>query len=212
MMALLLTVDTSSELCSVALAGTGSLMEDTRKVDRKHNEALLGMLDGLFRRAGVAATEVDGIAFNAGPGSFTGGRIACSAAQAIGYAADARLLPVRSSELLAEHAFSNGAQQVCTSVRSRGVLYYLAEYDARDGCVSTDLLCEAPPSWWRDGASLAGAVPPWLPASYQPVEADPSPASTMVSIADRAWVAGRFVAPEQALPVYVSGDDPWRGA
>jgi tRNA threonylcarbamoyladenosine biosynthesis protein TsaB len=81
-----LALDTSTEYCSVALWHDGAVIERCELAGQKHSELLIDMLDALLNDAGVKLAQVDGIAFGKGPGSFTGVRIACGAAQGLAYA------------------------------------------------------------------------------------------------------------------------------
>ena len=213
----LLALDTSGALCAVALLLGDRLLQDTRKVERKHNEVLLPMLDGLFAEAGLRPTAVSGVAFAAGPGSFTGVRLAASAAQAVALAASAVVLPVRNSERLAEHAQTMGQQGVLTSTHSRADAYYLGHYaveldDAGETemvALRPDVLVHDAPDWAYPELAVAGDCPSWLPFARR-VPPDDAPARTLLRIAARGWRRGQFGKPETALPIYVEGDTPWR--
>ncbi len=204
----LLAIDTSSARCSLALALDDQVFEDTRTVSRKHNEVLLPMLDGLFSTAGCRPDRLQGVCFNAGPGSFTGVRLAAAAAQAVAFAADAGVAPIRSSALLAAWGHRQGVEQIVTSTRSRGQLYYLARYRQDIGCVNEDVLVESPPDWLAADAQIVGDRPPWLESACLLETTDPSPARTLLDLARTV----DFLPPEQALPVYVQGDTPWKKA
>ncbi len=206
----LLAIDTAGERCSVALGAGDDVYQDSRVVRRSHNDVLLAMIDGLFAKAGLQPAVLDGVCFNGGPASFTGVRLAAAAAQAIGYATDALVAAIPSSEILAAHAFEQGLPCVVTSTRSRAVLYYLALYDRHGGCLQADTLVDAAPAWWASGLGVAGDVPPWLESSA-PVAIDVQPAVTLLHLGRTRWRNGGFGSPEQALPIYVRGDDPWRG-
>lgn len=168
------------------------------------------MIDGLIVSAGMRPASLDGVCFNAGPASFTGVRLAAAAAQAIGYATEALVAPVRSSEILAAHAAAQGLDTVVTCTRSRAMLYYLALYGPGGVCQQADALLDAAPTWWQPGMCVAGDPPPWLDVSAM-AGTDERPAVTLLGIGRIRWQAEGYGPPERALPVYVRGDDPWRG-
>ena len=90
----LLALETSTELCSVALWRDGRL-DALDALDAgagpRNSEVLLPMVEALLAAQGVARGDLDGIAFGAGPGAFTGLRVACGVAQGIAFGCD---LPV----------------------------------------------------------------------------------------------------------------------
>ena len=115
----LLALETSGALCSVAIWRGEERFEDTRNVERMHNQVLLEMLDQLTENAAVAPADFDVVAFGAGPGSFTGVRIAAAVAQSVALVADAVVVPVASSRAMIEASDLDSGKVVAVT-RSRG--------------------------------------------------------------------------------------------
>ena len=94
----LLALDCSTSSCSVALLdATGQQPHINRRSEqasRQHTQRLLPMVDELLADCGVSLRQLDAIAVGRGPGSFTGLRIALSAAQGLAYGADLPVMPV----------------------------------------------------------------------------------------------------------------------
>jgi tRNA threonylcarbamoyladenosine biosynthesis protein TsaB len=79
----------------------------------------------LLADAGLVMAQIDGIAFGAGPGSFTGLRLACGVAQGLAYGLDLPVLPVSTLEAL---ALGFGAGNVWTCLDARMNEVYSAAY------------------------------------------------------------------------------------
>src|SRR5258708_8581276 len=84
-------IETSGDWCSVALWRDAEIAALERLAPNRHSELALPMLEGLLKTSGLSAAQLDAVAFGAGPGSFTGLRIACALAHGL---ALARGLPV----------------------------------------------------------------------------------------------------------------------
>ena len=123
---LLLALDTSSEYCSVALYRDGAVTAREELAGQTHSRRLLPMLDALLRETGVAVAAFDGVAFGAGPGSFTGLRIACGVAQGLAFAHDLPVVAVPSLEALAQAA---GGPRVFCALDARMGEVYAAAYE-----------------------------------------------------------------------------------
>ncbi|MBI1942992.1 MAG: tRNA (adenosine(37)-N6)-threonylcarbamoyltransferase complex dimerization subunit type 1 TsaB [Betaproteobacteria bacterium] len=119
-------LETSTEWCSVALWLDGEIAGLEERAGNRHSELVLAMLESLFRQARVTASQLDAVAFGAGPGSFTGLRIACGVAQGL---ALARGLPVIGIPTLESLAEESGAARVvaCLDARMREVYYSALE-------------------------------------------------------------------------------------
>ncbi|MCK6430350.1 MAG: tRNA (adenosine(37)-N6)-threonylcarbamoyltransferase complex dimerization subunit type 1 TsaB, partial [Burkholderiaceae bacterium] len=118
---ILLAFDTATDVCSVALAIGGEIVESSETVGHAHSERLLPMIDALLAQRGLRLADCDAIAFGAGPGSFTGLRIACSVAQGLAWGAGKRVIPVGNLAALARRACDgrSAARRVVAAVDAR---------------------------------------------------------------------------------------------
>lgn len=121
-----LAIETSTELCSVALWQDGAITDKRENVGQKHSERLIAMLDELLKEAGVKLAQLDGIAFGAGPGSFTGVRIACGVTQGLALGAS---LPVIGICTLQAVAQGSGKDRVIAALDARMAEVYFAVYE-----------------------------------------------------------------------------------
>jgi tRNA threonylcarbamoyladenosine biosynthesis protein TsaB len=116
--------ETSTEWCSVALWRDGELSAIEQRAANRHGELALPMLERLLAAAGLKVADLEAIAFGAGPGSFTGLRIACGIAQGLAFARGLPVLGVSSLEAMAEEC---GAPRVVACLDARmGEVYYSA--------------------------------------------------------------------------------------
>jgi tRNA threonylcarbamoyladenosine biosynthesis protein TsaB len=79
-----LALDTSAASCSVALEGPGGRAVRVLPMTQGHSRHVLGQVDAVLSELAVLPSEIDAIGFGAGPGAFTGLRIACGIAQGLG--------------------------------------------------------------------------------------------------------------------------------
>jgi tRNA threonylcarbamoyladenosine biosynthesis protein TsaB len=96
----LLAIDTSTALGGVAACRDGQIVERRRRVTT-HSEMLLGMVDEVLAELGLPIAELDGVVCGAGPGSFTGLRIALATCKGLCFALARPLVLVSSLEALA---------------------------------------------------------------------------------------------------------------
>lgn len=105
---LLLALDTSGEVGSVAVARGGQVLARGMVLDRREQAArLVPVIHRVLEEAGLARQEVDGLVVGRGPGSFTGVRIAAATARGIAMALEC---PVWAWSSLAGAAASHGAE------------------------------------------------------------------------------------------------------
>ena len=212
----ILALDTSTEWCSVAVGDGNEWHCLDELAGQAHSERLLPMVREALAEAGWALSELDGIAFGAGPGSFTGVRIGCGVAQGLAFGADLPVLPVATLEALAQEAFRTRARQnVLTVLDARMREVYVAAY-ARVDDEWKEAMAPAvmPPSgvrcpsgnveWFGAGNGFAAYPALATDLSLAHVAADAYP--TALSIAELALprlAAGAGVPAADAAPMYV---------
>jgi tRNA threonylcarbamoyladenosine biosynthesis protein TsaB len=102
---LLLAVETSGRKGSVAVGeGEKPLAEMTFSGPMRHSAELFTCVEKILARIGSKITDVGLVSIAAGPGSFTGLRIAVTMAKMMALAADVKILPVNTMEVIAENA------------------------------------------------------------------------------------------------------------
>lgn len=153
----LLALDTSTEYCSAALWLDGELHAQRVNAGQLHSALLLPMIDALLRERNASLRELDGIAYGAGPGSFTGLRIACAVTQGLALGAD---LPVIGVSTLASIAEQVDAECVLTVLDARMAEVYWAAYRREASgwrCVSEPVLSAPDSVRVPDGSDWVGA-------------------------------------------------------
>lgn len=107
-MALILIIETSTEVCSVSLVKDGVLL-DLIESDEGQNHARLVTVfaQELFQRNSIVSSELNAVAVSKGPGSYTGLRIGVSTAKGICYASHIPLIAVGTLEAMAKHVSLN---------------------------------------------------------------------------------------------------------
>lgn len=199
--------DTSGEWCSVALWLDGELRAVERRADHRHGELVLPMLDELLGAARLAIADLQAVAFGAGPGSFTGLRIACGVAQGIAFARGLPVCGVSSLEAMAEEC---GAPRVVTSLDARmGEVYYAAleKQGARwreviaAQCVAPAAAPRPPGEGWVGcGSGFAAYGSLGLAAVYPEIHPG---AAAVARLAAPRLAAGEGVDAARAAPVYL---------
>lgn len=199
--------ETSTEWCSVALMRGGELSGLEARAGHGHSARVLPMLDRLLADAGLGLASLDAVAFGAGPGAFTGLRIACGVAQGIALARD---LPVIGVSTLAALAEESGAERVLACIDARMREVYFSALERRDGrwrevvpagCAApVDLPMPPGEGWIGCGNGFAAYGAMGLAAVFP--EVHPS-AMAVARLAAPRLAAGEGVDAALAQPVYV---------
>jgi tRNA threonylcarbamoyladenosine biosynthesis protein TsaB len=101
-MARILSLETSTSICSVALHERGALLALAEiKEPGAHAEKLLLLVDEVFEKAGLSFGDLDAVAVSQGPGSYTGLRIGVSTAKGIAYGLDIPLIGINTLQAMA---------------------------------------------------------------------------------------------------------------
>ncbi|NLI23516.1 MAG: tRNA (adenosine(37)-N6)-threonylcarbamoyltransferase complex dimerization subunit type 1 TsaB [Bacteroidales bacterium] len=96
-MARLLLIETTGDVCSVAIAENGNVLAVKEDYEKKSHAAVLTMLiQDLLTEVSLTIRDLQGICVSQGPGSYTGLRIGVSVAKGICYGAGLPLLAVNT--------------------------------------------------------------------------------------------------------------------
>lgn len=203
-------IETSGDACSVALWNDGAIAALEQRAPNRHSELVLPMLQHLFDRTSTGAARLEAVAFGAGPGSFTGLRVACGVAQGLAFARSLPVLGISSFEAMAQES---GAERVvaCLDARMREVYYAALE---RQGGVWREVVaaqCVAPGAatpppggrWLGCGGGFA-AYPGFLNDHLSSVKPEIGPGAVAIAaLAAPRLAAGEGVDAALALPTYL---------
>ena len=107
-MAVILVIETSTEVCSVALTIDGELTDLIEsKEGQNHARLVTVFAEELLRRNHVKPEELVAVAVSKGPGSYTGLRIGVSTAKGICFARHIPLIAVGTLEAMAKTVIRN---------------------------------------------------------------------------------------------------------
>ena len=214
----LLAIETSTESCSVALIHGDDVLARSELAPRRHAERVLPMTDELLAAAGIDKHALDAIAVGRGPGAFTGVRLAVSLAQGMALALDLPIVPVSSLAALALEAPHDGDAAILAVIDARMGEIYAASYRrAADGglvaldeervCTADALVLPQASAWQVVGTgwtTYRATLREKLGGEPRYEDGDRFPQAVHVAeIGAREFLAGRAVAPEKALPVYL---------
>jgi len=214
----ILALDTCTESCSAALLYEGEVFEQVEMTQRGHSDLILGMMDGLFRQAGASISAIDTVVFGRGPGSFTGVRVGVGVAQGIAFARDIPVIPVSTLLAVAQGAADKlDSDFIAVAMDARMGEIYCASYQRINGIVEllgSERVCPPEQFTPHSEQQWMGVGTGWgeyndvlrenFAASVVDVAVAHYPnAAVMIKLAKIEAEAGRMLAAEQALPVYL---------
>jgi tRNA threonylcarbamoyladenosine biosynthesis protein TsaB len=130
---LVLLIETSSTVCSVALArGNEILALREQNNGYTHAEVLGVYVDECLREAGKSTQDLDAVCVSKGPGSYTGLRIGVALAKGICYGAGKPLIAVNTLEAMADHESKKIDEGfLCPMIDARRMEVYTAVYSKK---------------------------------------------------------------------------------
>lgn len=134
MSVLLLHLETSTKVCSVALSLDGAVIGF---IDREgdgyiHGESLTLMIEELLEKQHFKLQDLQAISYSAGPGSYTGLRIGLSTAKGLCFALQIPLIAIPTHQNLLQIGLSNIAVKdgnIVCMLDARRMEVYLEVYD-----------------------------------------------------------------------------------
>lgn len=211
----LLAFDTSTEALAVAVQTPRQLAVWNGEGGAAASAQLLPRILGLLQQAGIELTQLQAIAFGAGPGAFTGLRTACAVAQGLGLGASLPLLPLDSLLIVAEGARRQDAADIDVVMDARMGEVYAGRYRCSGARWQTQRApalytlpalhrtWELAPPVCVAGSALQAFGERLRSGAAQRVEADADRAAALMRVAQQAWRDGGGIDAAAALPLYL---------
>lgn len=158
----ILAIETSHETGSIALLHGAQLLQRQLEGASQHSAQALAAIAALLAEAGLRPGELDAVAFGAGPGAFTGVRLACGIAQGLALGAGLGVAAVGSLDAIASQC--TAAQLLIATDARMGEIYcahFTLDDDGRphavDGphCIRPEELEILPGDWFGAGSGFA---------------------------------------------------------
>jgi tRNA threonylcarbamoyladenosine biosynthesis protein TsaB len=135
-MALILSIETATEVCSVALSLDGNVVAFKEAVgSNEHSAQLTLFIEQVMNEAGKILGAIDAIAVSMGPGSYTGLRIGVSTAKGLCFSLDKPMIAVstlKAMALSAKKAYPDlltADSLLCPMIDARRMEVFTALYD-----------------------------------------------------------------------------------
>jgi tRNA threonylcarbamoyladenosine biosynthesis protein TsaB len=229
-----LAIDASTEACSVALRFEDNVYSEFELCPQSHSIVLLPMIDRLLKQAGCKLSQLDGLIFGRGPGSFTGVRIGIGVAQGLAFSANLSVVGVSTLRTMAQQAFNDHQQRdVIATIDARMSEVYAGLYQVNAAGIMEEVLSEtvlAPKALAQYLTNGDSTPPTQIQTSYgvgtgwdaYPSELsllksnDGAPeilfphALALLEIGQYEFVQGNGVSAEFAQPVYVRDTVSWK--
>jgi tRNA threonylcarbamoyladenosine biosynthesis protein TsaB len=107
-MALILNIETSTEVCSVNISRNGLLIAERESTEgMNHSRLLTVYIDELINETGIPASGIDAVAVSKGPGSYTGLRIGVSVAKGLCYSLEIPLIALGTLDAAGKYVAEN---------------------------------------------------------------------------------------------------------
>lgn len=206
-MAVILHIETSTSVCSLAVSKDGMVVFNRQNSDGMAHGTQLGVfVQEALEYCNANALSPDAVAVSGGPGSYTGLRIGVSTAKGLCYAKDIPLIAINTLQVLAcELLFDFNTDEealLCPMIDARRMEVYSAIYnralnavkpvsaDIIDETSYRELLDKHKIIFFGDGAAKCKTALSHPNASF--ADGKHPLADYMVALAEKAFNAGQF--------------------
>ncbi|MDO9206255.1 tRNA (adenosine(37)-N6)-threonylcarbamoyltransferase complex dimerization subunit type 1 TsaB [Methylotenera sp.] len=210
----LLAFDTSTEYLSLAIMRDHLVFKYDVLAGQTHSQIILPEIQHLLNQAELQLQDLHGLAFGAGPGSFTGVRIAAGVAQGLGFGANLPVVGVCTLMALAE---ASGESKVIACLDARmGEVYHAAyvknasgwEAVIEPGLYKPDAVPAVIGDDWAGVGSGWQTYGDILSDAYRGQIQSTQPAllpiaSAVLALAQPIFESGEAKTAEEAMPIYI---------
>jgi len=134
-MSLILNIESSTEVCSVAISEGEKVLALKEIIDqRAHAKVITLLINEAIKGAKTSLKDLDAIAISAGPGSYTALRVGTSVAKGIGYALDKPLIAIDTLQAIAWATLQQEKQEAIyvPMIDARRMDVYAGMYDQQN--------------------------------------------------------------------------------
>jgi tRNA threonylcarbamoyladenosine biosynthesis protein TsaB len=139
-MSLILSIETSTALCSVAVHRAGELLatQETQE-EGGHGRKLTRLIESACTRAGITLNQLDAVAVSNGPGSYTGLRIGLATAKGLCFGLEIPLITLNTLKVMA-NAWANVPTNtlLLPMIDARRMEVYTAVFDGQSKAAMTE--------------------------------------------------------------------------
>lgn len=134
----ILAVDTSAVTASCAVREDDNLVASAElRSKMTHSQTILPMVEDMLKNAALTLHDIDLLAVNVGPGSFTGVRIGVAAVKGLAFAENIPCVPVSTLHSMAYNFIGlPGTQTVCAVMDARCGQVYTALFEVSGNAVT----------------------------------------------------------------------------
>ncbi len=212
----LLTIETSTPVCSCVLSRGGEVLMNRESHEGQSHASLLGVfVHEIMEQVRREGLRLDAVAVSSGPGSYTGLRIGVSTAKGLSYGLDLPLIAIPTPLIMASMMAGRvgEGEWLCPMIDARRMEVYATFYDRSLNVLretSADIVEEGSYVDWLDqrpitffGDGAAKCRPMITHPNGRFVEDVYPLASAMVPLAEEAFRGGRFVDTAYFEPFYL---------
>ncbi len=217
-MAVILNIETSTDVCSTALTSEGMVLSHFEDFTGHNHAAMLsGFIKGCLDRMNEMELKLDAVAVSMGPGSYTGLRIGLSEAKGLAYGLDVPLIGVPTLELMSVavmfHHDIDAESLFAPMIDARRMEVYTAVYDMGlntllaptplilDECSYREYTDMGEVIFFGNGSDKARSVIKSQNARF--IEGISPLATDMMALSDRAYSQRDFIDVAYSTPTYL---------
>lgn len=136
-MARILSIETSTSVCSVAVHDSGELLSICEIIESgAHAERLMQLVLDAVGKAKLELSDLDAISVSEGPGSYTGLRIGVSTAKGLAFGLNLPLISINTLQALASAVVAEEGTLIIPVLDARRMEIYREVFDSNLNSVS----------------------------------------------------------------------------
>ncbi len=122
----ILAIESSSRILSLAIRSGAKTLSQFKSQEKFKSEHIISLIKKVLLKARLTLADLDYIAVDLGPGSFTGLRVGIAAAKALRLALKIKIIGIGSLDCIADNIERGSGKDICVIVDARRSNLYCA--------------------------------------------------------------------------------------